>query len=271
MVNYLSSLMALLFVIPLVAQNQIAKSVNLSGVEKIEAEFQWGDVSVRNYEGTELRIEGTVSINQGEDDDAFLLDVTKEGDLIKIVSTVRDWKSLPQFLTIRNGQEKTYIKVGDSKNVDWRKIKQEYGDVGQSYSLGAIIDIDLTVLVPEEPYLELKSEYGSLEVVACKNRMELKSIYGHLIADLSDRDKDQDCNLESTYSFVDVTLPEASNQNITLETNHGEIYSDLDIDIDEEKSVDKIFESKVIGALNRGGTPLHVKATYNNIYLRKKT
>ena len=82
---------------------------------------------------------------------------------------------------------------------------------------------------------------------------------------------EEDCQFESTYSFVDVSCPPNAGYNLLLETNYGQVYSNLDLNIDKKGSVDKIFESKIIGTLNNGGSPLQIKATYSDIYLRMKT
>ncbi len=268
--KYTLPLVLILCTYQVYSQNSIDQSITLAGIDKIDAKFEWGDVVVKNWDGPDLRIVGDISINLGENNDAFVLDIEKQDETLIINSTIKDWKSLPKYMTTYSGQEKVIIKVGTEKDVDWQDIKNRYGEVGNSYSFGVLVDIKLTVLVPVQPVLDIQSEYGSLEVVACSNPMNLKSIYGHLIADLDNRNAGKDCKLESTYSFVDVSIPENSGYDLTLETNYGEIYSDLNIQIDKTKSIDKIFETRVIGDLNNGGASLDIQATYNNVYLRKK-
>ena len=264
------SLLIYCFITQVSAQDGFERKINLQGIQKVEANFEWGDISVKNYNGSELQIVGNVSINLHENDDAFKLDIVRENGAVKVSSGIEDWKDLPQYVTLYQNGQKIYERVGDPKNMDWNDIKSKYQDAGGSYSFGPLIEIELTLLVPEDLPLSIETEYGSLEVLDCKNPLALKAIYGHLLAEFSDRSGDEDCSLESTYSFVDITLPSDSKYNLTLQTNFGEIYSDLDFNINKEKSIDKIFESKVVAALNRGGAPLQVSAKYNNIYLRKK-
>lgn len=259
-----------LFGTVLFSQSNFDKSWPLSGINKIKAQFEWGDITVKNWNGNELKVIGMVSVNLGENDDAFALEFDRNGDVLEIHSTIKDWKSLPQYLTIFKGAEKSYIKVGSENNIDWPSIKDKHREAGQSYSVGILVDIKLTILVPAVQELIMTTEYGSMEVLACKNPLNLKSIYGHLIATLDARQGKYPCNLESTYSFVDVSIPDDAEYELSLLTNHGQIFSNFDIDIDYNSSIDKIFESKVAGHINNGGAPLSIQATYDNVYLRKK-
>ncbi|MBK8504924.1 MAG: hypothetical protein IPL46_23530 [Saprospiraceae bacterium] len=252
------------------SQNKFDKSTPLNGISRITGQFEWGDVTIKNWNGTELKVIGTLSVNLGENNDAFSLEFERKGGMLEIHSTIKDWKSLPQYLTIFQGEEQKYFKVGSENNIDWPSIKKKHGEAGHYYSVGILVDIDLTILVPVNQELDVTTKYGSLEVLECKNPIKLKSIYGHLIADLSSRDAIQSCNLESTYSFVDVSIPAGGEYDLSIITNYGQIYSDLDIKINENLSIDKIFESKVVGDINNGGAPLSIQATYNNVYLRRK-
>ncbi len=252
------------------AQNNFNRSIALEGINKIEGDFEWGDIVVKNWDGNDLKIAGNVDINLGESNDAFVLDAEVRGDALLIRSTIRDWKSLPKYVTVRKGQEKVMIRVGDQDDIDWQAIKAEHGEEANSYSVGVLVDIKLTILVPVRPAIKIQTGFGSLEVVDCENQMDLKSIYGHLIAQLGHRNNKSDCNLKSVYSFVDVSIPENSDLSLTLETHFGRIYSDLDITIDTGRSINRIYESKVVGNLNNGDNSLNLQAIYSNIYLRKK-
>lgn len=252
------------------AQNNFNRTVDLKGIQKIEADFAWGDVLIRNYEGSEIQVLGNVSINLHENDAAFTMDFTRNEGVLRISSGIKDWKKLPHYVTFYQNGQKTYEKVGNPDEVNWDQIKSKYKEAGNSYSFGPLIEIQLTIMIPEDLYLDIETEYGSLEVMDCKNPLALKAVYGHLVAEFTDRPVTKDCSLESTYSFVDISLPSSAKYDLTLQTNFGEIYSDLDFNIDKTKSTDEIFESKVIAAMNNGGASLEVMAKYNNIYLRKK-
>ena len=78
----------------------------------------------------------------------------------------------------------------------------------------------------------------------CENPLDLKSIYGHLIAHLGHRKGKCDCNLKSIYSFVDVSVPESSDFGLALETHYGKIYSDLDITINTDRSINGFLKVK---------------------------
>ena len=252
-------------------QQMIDESYSLNGIKSISGDFEWADVIVKNYGGSELKISGEVLINLGENNGAHQLQVDRNGDVLQIHSSIPEVKSLPKYLTIYKGGQEIYIKVKDQGKVDWQEIKRIHGvEAGERCSIGTLIEVKLTLFVPQEPALDFETKYGSMEMIDCPNRMKLVSTYGHLVATLSNRSTNE-ASLKSMYSFVDLSVPDNTGLELSAHTNHGEIYSNLDWGIDRTHSIDDIYDSKIVGRVNQGGKKVAVVAKHDNVYLRRKS
>ena len=55
-----------------------------------------------------------------------------------------------------------------------------------------------------------------------------------------------------------------------MSSNWGELYTDMDIAIDEGEDGMKEYSSKVSGKINGGGVEVDLSSAHGNVYLRKK-
>jgi hypothetical protein len=263
-------LMTLLAAATLEAQTDISKSFQASGLNTLSGNFKWGDVTVSNWNENRIEISGTVSINNGENDDAFKLETKQSGGILSIRTYVKDMDKLPKMVTVVHEGKKYSFKEAENYNKQLQQLKQELGvDELKVYKSGADLEIKLQIKVPANLQLDLKSTYGDIDLDKCANQMDILNTYGHIHAVFDNRGQMPDANLESTYSFVDVGVPGNADFDVVLHTNYGSLLTDLDIDIDPSASKEKAFYNKVVGKVNQGGPSLNIKATYNKIYLRK--
>lgn len=249
------------------AQRTIDEVQSVSGVEEISMDVMWGDVEIKKSTDGQLHVKGKVSINRGENNDAFDLNVQKSGRVLSIKSNIKDMENLPRYTTIHKNGREYYFRIPPGEDFDWSVIPDslETGKQGWT-SNGVLTDISLTILVPEEVQLQVESTYGNLRLTEVTNDMEIKNTYGHIEAALPR--VPNNCTLESVYSFVDVSIPSSAKSDLKLQTNYGEIYSNVDFTVDKGASKWAAFENRVVAALNGGGPTLDLTATYNNIYLR---
>ncbi|MEL6843975.1 MAG: hypothetical protein AAFP02_12265, partial [Bacteroidota bacterium] len=68
---------------------------------------------------------------------------------------------------------------------------------------------------------------------------------------------------------VDLTVPRGFNAEVDLTTKYGDLLTDLDIDIDTERSKEKEFYQHVVGTVGSGGARVQCKTPYGNVYLRE--
>lgn len=225
------------------AQTAINKSVPVSPSQKINMHFDYPElVRVSTWDKNEISIQGSVSINGGENDDAFVLESSTSGNLISIESRINGLKSLPQRITINQGGQKIVFKT----KADYRKYCDENGKNFNSMSTGVDIDIILEIKVPQNVETRVESVYGMVEV---------KQFTGPLV-------------VEATYGGVDAALQEKSTGELEAETDFGQIYSNLDVKLLGNNVHERDFHTYV-SAKPGNGPRYSFESKYGNVYLRK--
>jgi hypothetical protein len=118
--------------------------------------------------------------------------------------------------------------------------------------------------------IEVSAQYNSIELENVTGPLTVKTIYGHVEADLNTNIKDP-VSIVSIYGYVDVTLPQATKANLRLETNYGEIFVAPEFKIEVEvKNGMREYSDRVSGKINGGGINIDLTCNYGKVYLRKK-
>jgi len=111
------------------------------------------------------------------------------------------------------------------------------------------LEIDFEVWLPATVQLKLKTISGNIEITGLDAPMEINTISG----------------------FIDVTISETANADITMKTITGDFYSNLDLLKDEQTGWKNQFAGgKIKASLNDGGNRLFMETISGNIYLRRK-
>jgi hypothetical protein len=225
------------------AQTVINKSVSVSQGQKITMHFDYPEiVRVSTWDKIEISIQGSVLINGGENDDAFILESSATGDLITVESKIKGLKNLPQRVTVMEGGRKIVFKT----KADYRKYCDEHGKNFSFMSTGVDMDITLEIKVPQNIETRVESVYGMVEV---------KQFTGPLIVD-------------ATYGGIDAALLEKNTGELVAETNFGQIYSNLDVKFGGQNVQEKDFHTYV-SAKPGNGPRYNFESKYGNVYLRK--
>jgi hypothetical protein len=233
----------LLLAVSSLAQTAINKSIPVSPGQKINMHFDYPElVRVSTWDKNEISIQGSVSINGGESDDAFVLENSTSGNLISIESRINGLKSLPQRITITRGGQKIVFKT----KADYRKYCDENGKDFNTMSTGVDMDIILEIKVPQNVETRVESVYGMVEI---------KQFTGPLV-------------VEATYGGVDAALLERNTGELTAETNFGQIYTNLDVKFLSDNIREKDFHTYV-SAKPGNGPRYSFESKYGNVYLRK--
>ena len=191
-----------LFTGVLAAQTPVNKNYPVSAGQKISLRFDYPElVKISTWDKNEISITGSVSINGGENDDAFELLQSASGNSISIENKIRNMKELPHRITIVRDGEKITFKT----KADYQKYCETNGRNFNQRSEGVDMDILLEIKVPKNIEVKLESVYGMVEV---------KNYTGPL-------------TVEATYGGVDVTVQEKVTGELIAETNYGQIYSKL--------------------------------------------
>ncbi|MEX2233761.1 MAG: hypothetical protein WD824_16470 [Cyclobacteriaceae bacterium] len=225
------------------AQTEINKTLPVQAGQTIVMHFDYPElIQITTWERNEISIQGEVSINGGENDDAFILENTTTGNVIKINSLIKDLKKLPERITImRDGQ-----KIMFRDKAELNKYQSQHGRGYNNMSWGPDIDIQLEIKVPRNTETIIQSVYGMVEI---------KNFAGPL-------------TVESTYGGVDAALVERAVGELTAETNYGQIYSNLDIKFGGDQVKGKDFYMFVT-AKPGSGPKYNFESKYGNVYLRK--
>ena len=146
------------------AQTPITKTIAVQPGQKIRMTFDYPElIKVTTWSKNEISITGEVSINGGENDDAFSLEASTSGSEVSVTGEIRNLKSLPHRVTIWHDGQKMSFK----SKADYRKYAEEHGRNYESMNWGTDIDIFLEIKVPENMQTNILSTYGTIEIKKC--------------------------------------------------------------------------------------------------------
>lgn len=240
-----SILLSILFLTQtLIAQTVINKTVPVQAGQKINMHFDYPNlIRISTWDKNEISIQGTVSINGGESDNAFDLQTSSSGNIVNIKNEIKDMKNLPHRVTVTIGSQKMVFK----NEAEFKKYQEANGkNVPDMTSTGVDMDIVLEIKVPRNIETRVESVYGMVEV---------KNFTGPITVD-------------ATYGGVDAALSEKSTGELIAETNYGQIYTNLDVKFGGDKIRSEDFHTYV--SVKPGTGPRYdFESKYGNVYLRK--
>jgi hypothetical protein len=225
------------------AQTIISKTIPLQKGQKIKMKFDYPElVKVSTWDKNEISFEGRVSINGGENDDAFKLDVSTSGSEVSLRNEITNMDAIPHRVTVTRDGEKMIFR----NRAEWQKYKDEHGGQHSMMNEGVEMDIQLEIKVPKNVETYVESVYGLVEV---------KDFSGPI-------------TVEATYGGVDASLAETSLGELIAETNYGHIYSNLNVKFNNQNTREENFHTLV--SVKPGNGPRYsFESKYGNVYLRK--
>ncbi|MBL7848447.1 MAG: hypothetical protein JNL40_13345 [Cyclobacteriaceae bacterium] len=240
----ITTLALLAFSLTAIAQTKLDKTIALKAGQEVRLTFDYPKlIQVSTWDKNEIAIRGTVSINDGENDDAFVLDIDDKGGFLDIRGRIKDMDNLPHRITVMNDGQKTTFR----NETEWRKFQKENGK--RSYDMmnrGLDLEITLEIMIPAKVATSLVSVYGMVEV---------RQFNGPLF-------------VQATYGGVDASLTESTTGELIAETNYGHIYSDLAIQLNSDKVREEEFHT-LVAAKPGKGPAYRFESAYGNVYLRR--
>jgi len=234
-------LLLLLVVIHSYSQTQVIKTIALQPDQTIVMHFDYPElIKVSTWDKNEIFITGTVSINGGENDDAFSLESSSHDREVDVTGKIKNLKNLPHRITIWHDGQKMIFKT----KADYKKYADQHGRDYNAMNWGTDMDIFLVIKVPKNVETKVLSTYGTIEI---------KDFTGPLIA-------------ESTYGGIDAALTEKFVGDLKAETNYGQIYTNFDFKFSGGEVDD--FHT-VVNAKPGNGPRYSFESKYGNVYLRK--
>jgi hypothetical protein len=226
-------------------QAKLDKTIPVKAGQQVRFHFDYPElIRVSTWDRNEVSIQGTVSINDGENDDAFGLEVNMQGGYVDVRGKIKDMDNLPHRITVvEDGVKRTF-----RNEAEWRKYKKENGKTRyNTINQGVEIDITLEIKVPAGMQTTVLSTYGMVEVSTF----------------------DGPLRVEATYGGIDVSLMETATGEVVAETNYGHIYSDLTAKFDSGTSRDEDFHT-LVSAKPGKGPSYRFESAYGSIYLRRR-
>ena len=225
------------------AQTQINKSIPIQSGQRILMRFDFPElIKVSTWDKNEISIQGSVSINNGENDDAFELQTSTSGNTVSIRNEIKNMKSLPHRYTVVDGSQKVVFKNRE----EFEKYQAEHGRGFDMVSSGIDMDILLEIKVPRNVQTDVESVHGMVEITDFSGPLHVEAIHGG----------------------VDAALVEKATGQIIAETNFGDIYTNLDVKFGSTKSSDRDFHT-FVSAKPGTGPDYTFESKFGNVYIRK--
>lgn len=223
------------------AQTAINKSFPTDESQKLSLKFDYPQlIKISTWDKSEVQILGTVNINENENNTAFQIKESKEGNSLVIEGKMSEMKNIPHRITVQKGSQKLIFKSRE----EYQKYCKENNVTFNSMTDGVDIDIQLEIKVPKSLTTQIESQYGLVEVKDFGGTINVNAIYGGIDATILDRNVGK----------------------LSAETHFGQIYSNLDTKFTGKDSND--FRTLVTTTFGNG--PQYIlESKYGNIYLRK--
>ncbi len=243
----------------------------------IKIEVLQGNIDVTGYNGKEVIIE--LSPIQGESNYPDIPPApkpsgTESEDEEVNTEGLNKIKSSPSDINVTEEENKITIKPGLQMNNRDMAIKVPYNC---SFKINTV-----------NGNISVKEVKGEMEIASVNGEIDLDKITGSAIAstvngllkvNFSDVTPDTPMAFSTVNGHIDVTLPSDAKATLKMKTEFGQIYSDFDLEIKEEKGkTDKSDKSPSSAAswsnwttakINGGGPELVFKSLNGNIHVRK--
>lgn len=229
------------------AQTTLEERIQTRPGQKVNMSFKYpGLIKVKTGDQNEILIKANVSLNMGNNDDAFqLLNEEADGEL-EIRSEIHDYDLLPRYSIVKF-QDKEYYFDGGWEDPDLKKFLDEHRGENISWiTSGVAKDITLEITIPENIELNIYSRHGLIEIEDLPEKLTARSRHGGL----------------------DLSVPRNGNYNFRLMTRYGEILTNLDLEMERGSKEHKWTHIEAM--LNGGGRQTILESRHGNIYLRAK-
>lgn len=220
------------------AQKVIEKNIKPSS-DAIEVEFKFAeDINVKTWDKNEVYLKAEVSINDGEYDEYFDIEIDNNSAALRIDSTYGDLFK---------------------KQQNWRKNKD--GD-DNCNCCSTDIDAIITLYVPKTARLRVKSISSNVSSETYQGNLNIDIISG----DINIKDYKGDLTLKTISGDIDIKVEKTK---VKAQTVTGTIYADNELNFNQAKSNNTWGGSRVNGTINNPQSSLNLTTVSGSIFLRK--
>lgn len=216
---------------PINAQRQVETTVAVKKDQDIFLHFKFAQhIKIEQWTKNEVSIKAEVYIDNGRGNEAFSLVSDTNGSVLEVSSD-----------------------YGDYFKNKWKDKNRHYED--------SRTEIMYVVYVPEDSNLKIKSISGSVASDRFKGNLKTDLVSGNVTI----KSYSGELKLKTVSGDLDVTMTEAE---VNAKTLTGTIYSNLEIDLDNEGKRG-YGHNRVTGTVNKGGELVRMETVSGDIYLRK--
>lgn len=223
------------------------RSFALSKGQTVELSVDYPElVVISTSKGTEVVLGGSININGGQNNDAFVVETENESNRLRISTRIKDMDKLPRtYLRYSAGEKGNKEEFVFNSKEEWEAYqKNNPGQKNVYYGNRLQIKIKLELKVPEGTTLLVKAKYGMVEL----------------------RDFTGPISVEAPYGGIDVAMAAEKIGSITLTTKFGKIFTNQNLPI--VSATEKDFYTSITAGSGKGPV-LDFNSTYGNIYFRK--
>ncbi len=233
------------------AQTKIEKRIAVQAGQKLTMDFEWPElIKIQTWDQKEVLIKGEVSINRGENDDAFELVVKESGKEVSVTSNIKDKENIPRCLIIKKGDTEYFFKAKDVNDPEVQKFLDDHGHQYAYMSNGIIKEITLEIFVPKGMETVVESKFGLVEVKNFQAPIKVNSKFGG----------------------VDASITERTTGELVARTEFGEILTNLDVKFDSNRKMpdDRHHDRLTVISAKPGTGPRYdFESKFGKVYLRK--
>jgi hypothetical protein len=223
------------------AQTVVNRTYPVKPGQQVELVFDYPKiVRVSTWDKNEVSVIARVSINDGDNDSAFVLEDKTSDGVLSIRNHIKNMDQLPRIYTIIQNGQKTVFRSKEQ----FREYTSKNGGKNRITSDGVDMEITIEIKVPANTATNINATYGIVELV----------------------NFNAPATVNATYGGIDATVAAANTGKLQATTSYGQIYTNLDLKLTDKTERD--FFTSITAEPGKG--PAYIlKSTYGNLYLRK--
>ncbi|MTB52762.1 DUF4097 family beta strand repeat-containing protein [Lewinella sp. W8] len=234
---------------------QTDQTIPLEGATKVHIFAAFSGVEITTSPVREVSLTHILSVDGEDRPDLRELSVERSGNTL----TIREVKPTAKLINRESGG-------GNVTTFHSEDRSQNYYRSGQDMT---VVEAILKVQVPAGVAVTVETVYGGVKATNVRGLTEAKAKYGAIDVVFTESTRFGQLKLNSEYGAVDLTVPRGFSGEVDLTTQYGSLLTDLDIDVDTERSKEKNFYQHVVGSVGGGGALVQCKTPYGNVYLRE--
>lgn len=224
---------------------------------KLQMSTTFGAIKVVGYNGNEIKVSSATPTTQK---------TQNSGGLKRIANG-----SMKLTITEENNQVK--ISTSSHQRITYVIEVPRKFDLKLAMVNGGKMEIENI-----EGEIEASNVNGSITAKKISGSMLANTVNGRIVVAFDQIKPNTPMSFRGLNGKIDLTLPKSTKATFKMRSDRGDIFSDLDMTIEDKPTVirkgdskKKIIVSKwVMGKLNGGGATFTLKNMHGNIYIREK-